>query len=246
VTPRQPGGLAGEWRAGIELGRLVADPVYYGIGVPRGDGRPVVVVPGLFGNDLYLEPLRAWLRRIGYRPLRSGLLINAGCPERLSRAVDADIGRQLGSTSTALAVIGHSRGGILGWAVAARRQQHVSHLVLLGSPIGAALGAVSAGAAFQTVPAARGIASANAFARQLLDPDCEFPGCACAFVLDLRRPLSERTQVTSIRTRDDAIVAPGACLLDSGRNVEVAGTHSGLACNVEAYRAIAVALARRD
>jgi hypothetical protein len=52
--------------------------------------------------------------------------------------------------------------------------------------------------------------------------------------------------VTSIRTRDDAVVAPEACVLDAGRNVEIAGTHSGLACNVEAYRAMAVALARRE
>jgi pimeloyl-ACP methyl ester carboxylesterase len=203
-------------------------------------------VPGLFGSDLYLEPLRAWLGRIGYRPLRSGLLINAGCPERLSRSVDADVSRQLGSASTMFAVIGHSRGGILGWAIAARRQQQVSDLVLLGSPIGAARDAAAGPAALQTISSARGVASANALARRVLDPDCDFPRCACAFVADLHRPLSAHTRVTSIRTRDDAVVAPEACVLDAGRNVEIAGTHSGLACNVEAYRAMAVALARRE
>ena len=56
MPPRQAPGLGGEWRASVEFGRLLTDPVYYGIGVPRGDGRPVVVVPGLFANDLYLEP----------------------------------------------------------------------------------------------------------------------------------------------------------------------------------------------
>ena len=51
-----------------EFAQLFGDPMYYGIGAARGDGRHVVVLPGLFGNDWYLYPLRSWLSRIGYRP----------------------------------------------------------------------------------------------------------------------------------------------------------------------------------
>ena len=35
-----------------QFGRFLVDPVFHGTGVPRGDGRPVVVIPGLFGGDL--------------------------------------------------------------------------------------------------------------------------------------------------------------------------------------------------
>lgn len=47
---------------------LHSSPIYYGLGVPRGDGSAVVLVPGFLGTDTYLKQLHAWLGRIGYRP----------------------------------------------------------------------------------------------------------------------------------------------------------------------------------
>jgi hypothetical protein len=78
-------------REAAELGKLLIDPVFYGAEVARGDGRLVVVIPGLFGGDLYLEPLRVWLRRIGYTPIRSSLNVNAGCPMRLRDQIQRQI-----------------------------------------------------------------------------------------------------------------------------------------------------------
>jgi hypothetical protein len=49
-------------RPGAEAAALIADPVFWGWGVPRGDGHAVIVLPGLGGSDLYLTPLRGWLR----------------------------------------------------------------------------------------------------------------------------------------------------------------------------------------
>ena len=117
-----------------ELAALHRDPVFFGRGVPRGDGRTVVVIPGLFGTDAYLEPLRAWLARIGYAPARSTLTINAGCPDRLRTQVERSLARRLDERPGPLCLIGHSRGGMLAWALATRLQARVSHLVLLGSP----------------------------------------------------------------------------------------------------------------
>src|ERR1700693_6233083 len=62
----------------IEVGMLLADPVFWGLDVPRGDGHPVLLIPGLFANDDYLRPLSNWLCRIGYRPIWSGLRIDPG------------------------------------------------------------------------------------------------------------------------------------------------------------------------
>ena len=67
-----------EQRAALELVELLASPVYYGVGVPRGDGGPVLTFPGFLGSDDYLSLLRGWLRRVGYRPYRSGLAVCAG------------------------------------------------------------------------------------------------------------------------------------------------------------------------
>ena len=81
--PDRPRSMLDEAAALREYWALRLDPVYRGRGVPRGDGKPVLVLPGLFGNDFYLTPIRAWLGRIGYTPRVSTLAINAGCPERL-------------------------------------------------------------------------------------------------------------------------------------------------------------------
>jgi hypothetical protein len=78
-------------REAAELSRLLIGPVYYGAKEEQGDGRVVMVIPGLFGGDLYLEPLRTWLRRVGYTAVRSTLTVNAGCPLRLRDQVQAQI-----------------------------------------------------------------------------------------------------------------------------------------------------------
>ena len=56
-----------ETRWQLELGRLMVDPVLRGRDVPRGDGRPVVLMPGFGAGDQTLLVLAAWLRRMGYR-----------------------------------------------------------------------------------------------------------------------------------------------------------------------------------
>src|SRR5262249_40380798 len=77
TDPMRTDPLRIESRAVTELAQLHSAPIFYGRGAPRGDGRVVLVVPGLFGNDVYLGPLRGWLRRIGYTPVRSSLVVNA-------------------------------------------------------------------------------------------------------------------------------------------------------------------------
>src|SRR5690349_19842821 len=126
--------LAAEARLVQVLLALQLDPVFHGVGVPRGAGRTVLVIPGLFGSDAYLEPLHSWLRRIGYRTVRSSLAVNAGCPERLRTQVEKALDRVVDRHPGPVAIIGHSRGGMLAWAIASRLQERASHLLLLGSP----------------------------------------------------------------------------------------------------------------
>ncbi len=51
-----------ETRWQLELYRLLVDPVLRGQGVARGDGRPVILMPGFGGGDQTLLVLAAWLR----------------------------------------------------------------------------------------------------------------------------------------------------------------------------------------
>jgi pimeloyl-ACP methyl ester carboxylesterase len=229
--------LAAEAGALNEFFALQRDPVYRGAGVPRGDGRLVLVIPGLFGSDLYLEPMNAWLRRIGYRPVRSTVAVNAGCPERLRNQVEAALQRAVGRHPGPVAIIGHSRGGMLGWAIASRLQDQASHLALLGSPAAAVVAMMRSNPNSPPTLAVGNTAVAQAGQRalRLLDPDCTVPACGCPYTVDLRTKLSSTTRVLSVRSRDDKVVPPRASEVSGADNVVVGGTHSGLVYNRAVY-----------
>jgi triacylglycerol lipase len=229
--------LAAEAGALNEFFALQRDPVFGGAGVPRGDGRLVLVIPGLFGSDLYLEPMNAWLRRIGYRPVRSTVAVNAGCPERLRNQVEAALQRAVGRHPGPVAIIGHSRGGMLGWVIASRLQDQASHLALLGSPAPAVVAMMRANPNPPPTLAVgpSPVVEAGQRALRLLDPDCTVPACGCPYTVDLRTRLSPTTRVLSVRSRDDKVVPARASEVNGGDNVVVSGTHSGLAYNRAVY-----------
>lgn len=242
----------GEARALGEYWRLTQDPVYRGQGVPRGDGRIVGLLPGLFANDLYLHPLRSWLRRLGYHPLTSRLPINAGCADRLTARVRAAWQDELAGHPGEIALVGHSRGGMLAKALLADLGGRCTRFIALGSPLGAILRGrkpaletlVGGGDGTQNPFARRRVVAAGRAALRLIDPDCEMPRCGCRYIDALLAPWPAGMQVTAIYSRDDPVVDPAACPIDGAENIEVSGSHAGLVVNREVYRHLAEALAR--
>jgi pimeloyl-ACP methyl ester carboxylesterase len=122
-------------RPAVEFSMLMTDPVFWGWGVPRGDGHTVLALPGLGGGDAYLRPLRTWLQRIGYRPIESGLDVNPGWSEELLDELTALVADQFRRSRTKLTIIGHSLGGVYGYAITAHYPQMVRHIVTLASPL---------------------------------------------------------------------------------------------------------------
>ena len=99
-------------------------PVFYGVGVPHGDGAGVVIIPGFLTNDVYLMQMYAWLKRIGYQPFYSGIGLNADCPNLLiSRRLNETIDQARRETGRKLHLVGHSLGGIIARSVAARQRE---------------------------------------------------------------------------------------------------------------------------
>src|SRR5688572_18178482 len=65
-----------EGRIALEHAALLRDPILWGDGVPRGDGRPVLLIPGFLAGDASLRTMAAWLKRVGYRPCRARMRAN--------------------------------------------------------------------------------------------------------------------------------------------------------------------------
>ncbi len=101
-----------------QFASLARDPVGYGVGVPRGDGRPVLLIPGFTAGDWSLGTLARWLGRIGYKPYLSGIDLNVGCPRRKVELVGWRVEKIARESGQRVTIIGHSLGGVLGRAIA--------------------------------------------------------------------------------------------------------------------------------
>jgi triacylglycerol lipase len=231
-----------ETRWQLELYRLLIDPVFRGRGVPRGDGRPVILLPGFGGGDETLVALAVWLRRIGYRPHTCGFVTNLGCSDRAVDRVERRLEGLVDRHGRRVALIGHSRGGHYVRALAHRRPEMVSHAISVGAGLRRMLATsyltqVAAGAA-------RRAALRNGRARS---PQCLTEHCDCHFAADFAGPFpSDRVRLTSIYSKGDGVVHWQAALVPYGTCVEVTGSHVGLIFNRKTYRAIATALAEPE
>jgi len=231
-----------ETRWMFEAARLFADPVAYGRGVPRGDGRPVIVVPGFGASDNSLLLLRRWLQIIGYRPHTAGFMFNIDCSDRavervekLAEAINTTSGRRV-------AIIGHSRGGHLARATAARRPELISHAISMGADLQGLFGVSS-----PTRVAVGIVRHGLLVSRRGRSPDCIRARCNCSFIRDYTADFpADRVRLTSIYSKGDGVVRWERAIVDEADCVEVTGSHIGLMANRKAYRVIAEALARPE
>lgn len=219
---------------------LHASPVYYGLGVPRGDGSAVILIPGFLGTDAYLSQLHTWLGRIGYRPYFSGIGINAECPNILiQRRLNSCIEKALLETERKIHLIGHSLGGIIARSVANQRPDDVASVTTLASPF---RGTVVHRTVLQAAEIVRHHILREHGAGVL--PTCYTGRCTCSFLDSLRRNVPASVMETAIYTRNDGIVDWHYCLTGHpGCDFEVPGTHIGLSFNSSVYTIIANRLA---
>ena len=221
---------------GAEILLLHATPVYYGFGVPRGDGSAVVIIPGFLGTDLYLTELHGWLERIGYQPYFSGIGINAECPNLLiQRSLGDTIKRALDNTGQKIHLIGHSLGGVIARSIAGQRPRDVASVITLASPI---RGTVANRAVVQAAEAVR-LRILQEHGESVL-PQCYTGACTCNFIDSLRRPVPASMVQTAIYTKHDGIVDWRYCITRNPEDdFEVPGTHIGMAFNPVAYSIVA-------
>ena len=243
AEPRPPrqwwGNHPAELRWQAELLRLLVDPVFRGEGVPRGHGQPVVLIPGFLAGDASLSVMRNWLTRLGYVPNISGITANVDCSDRAVDRLDARVARLHERTGKRVALIGHSRGGHFAKALARRRPEWISCVVSLGAgldlPFDISIPTRATVAAFRELHRL----TSDRIARN----GCFTETCRCQFAADYAADFPASVPLTSVYSKGDGVVWWEACVVPYATNVEVTGSHIGLAFNRKAYRAVAEALA---
>ena len=243
-APKAPGQapIPPLWREGrvpLELAALRRDPVWRGQDVPRGDGRPVLLICGFLAGDPSLRTLASWLSRMGYRPRRAGLRWNVGCAgetvDRLERRAEA----LAAEAGTRIALVGQSRGGTCARALAVRRPDLIDSVVTLGSPLRGQLDVHPGVWLHVHILGALGTLGVPG----LLSSSCRDGDCCVQFGEELEAPFPDSVRLTSVYSPSDGIVRWRSCLDPDAENVEIDSSHIGMAVSAPAYRVIGRALA---
>jgi pimeloyl-ACP methyl ester carboxylesterase len=228
-----------ETRAGLEAAALRRSAVWRGGGVPYGDGRPVLLIPGFMAGDGSLATMTRWLRENGYHTRRAGIRANVGCSEEACARLEARLEGFAEHVGQRVAIIGQSRGGVFARVLAVRRPDLVSGIVTLGSPTVSQLSAHPFVLAQVMVVGALGTGRIPGMLRM----SCLRGACCHRFRDDLRRPFPPEAGFIALYSRSDGIVDWRACLDPDAVQVEVRASHVGMGLNAEVYAEVGHALA---
>lgn len=107
---------------------------------PRGDGHPVLVLPGFLSGDMPTWPLRQFLSGLGYRSWPWGLGLNLGFSTNYHYDIEALIEHRLKeiyleASDQKISVIGWSLGGVYAREMARNYPYLIKEVITLGSPI---------------------------------------------------------------------------------------------------------------
>lgn len=193
---------------------------------PPGDGRPVLILPGLVNGDRSNVFLRRYLNRLGYRAEGWGLGRNFG-----GRAIGPDGERLLAriaalhaETGQTVTLVGVSLGGIMARFAAHRAPDLVREVITISSPFAGSPRATNVWRVFELLSGER-ITSAR----------------VVAHAAEVARPLP--VPATAIWSRSDGLVAGAICHDAHGRSIEVRSSHLGVQLRPAVLLAVARVLA---
>ncbi|TMJ52312.1 MAG: alpha/beta hydrolase [Alphaproteobacteria bacterium] len=196
---------------------------------PRGDGHPVLVLPGLVASDISTRPLRGFLKDHAYAAHGWKLGRNHGYFPGLERRMVDRIRDLRGRYGRKVSLIGWSLGGIFARQVAKLVPDDIRTVITLGSPFSGNPRASHAWRLYELTSGYRVDDQSNAFARTLAEPP--------------------PVPTTAIYSRSDGICAWECCVekrTDKSESIEVHSSHCGLGHNPAAVYAIADRLAQRE
>jgi len=196
---------------------------------PKGDGHPVLALPGFLASDVSMAPMRRYLTELGHDPHAWQMGRNLGGFLRMRAALRERLAEIHAATNRKVSIVGWSLGGVYARDLALHAPEMVRYVVTLGSPFANDVRATNATRLYE------------ALSGEAVDDDPEF-----------RKALAGDLQVptTSIFSRADGVVNWRTCLLrpsTTAENVEVyLASHVGLGVNPAVLWAVADRLAQRE
>ena len=203
---------------------------------PRGDGHPVLLLPGFMGGEATLIGLQVFLRSRGYDVHTWGLGRNVGFHVKHAEALEQKVRHLHHTTGKQVSLVGWSLGGVFALYGAHRAPECVRSVVTLGSPV--------------TVDA-EGSASppfVKAMYRLIAHP----MGPAAHTMQPRAKKLRERTNLpmplSCLYSMSDGVVPPQEATVDGDpalhENIRVPGSHIGLGFNAVVLWIVAERLAQ--
>jgi len=101
---------------------------------PRGDGHPVLTLPGFLASDLSMAPMRRYLSELGHEAHAWRMGRNLGGLGRMREALRARLAEIHAATGRKVSLVGWSLGGMFARQLAHRFPGKVRAVVTLGSP----------------------------------------------------------------------------------------------------------------
>jgi pimeloyl-ACP methyl ester carboxylesterase len=195
---------------------------------PRGNGHPVLVMPGFLAPEFSTSPLRNFLRDLCYDARGSRLGVNLGPTPKVSETLEKRLRHLAERHGRKVSLVGWSLGGIYARELARTHPTLVRMVITMGTPFAD----IAATHAARFIP---------------LRPDGKSLNEAHELHAALRRPLEVPT--TSIYSKTDGIVHWQGCLQEEGperENVEVRCSHTGMGFHPEVLAVVADRLALRE
>ncbi len=217
-----------EGRAISELGAFLGALPLLSL-APRGDGHPVLVLPGLIASDVSTRPLRAFLRNRGYVVKGWGQGRNLGLRTGVQDGM-TDLLKEMNDTyGGKVSLVGWSLGGLYARQLAKMMPQRVRSVITLGSPFAAGPKSTNAWRVYEM-----------ASGRRADEEDARFGGA-------LSSPPPVPT--TAIFSRTDGICAWQGCVQQSSaqaESIEVESSHCGMGHHPAVVYAVADRLAQPE
>ena len=193
------------------------------LSAPRGDGRPIMLLPGYGTDEAAMRPLGRYLRFLGYNVYDWGIGRNRGdVDDYVTRVGERVAGIHAELDGEPITLIGWSLGGVIARETARLYESVVREVITLGTPI---------------IGGPKYTAAAERFAKSAkIDLD-EFE-----HEVHARNSAGIRQPVTSIYSKLDGVVGWRASVdiyNQQARNIEVYSSHFGIGANGRVWRLIA-------